>query len=473
MGLLYFQSELFFKSYQKRDNQSELIEEINRAEDRISFLHTESEYEIIFESGNISLGIKKSPSDPENCHPALRPGWLENVLLPKLIKMANNSEQNKTGFPPTLSLIDKASYQAKYNYLKEKYGKNLVADWPEVTDPQKFVFEDIAIAAYLLTVFSKSHNRPVRFIDIGCGNGLLVYLLVKEGHIGKGIDIRRRNIWSRFEGIDLVEEAVKPENHFDNIDWILGNHTDELTPWIPVIAARSKANFWLLPCCFFDFFSKWNNDGKSSSQYQNYLEFIRSICLLNFETEWDAMRIPSTKRICFVGQFDSNSNLDKIDALLKEKEKFKPRDIKAEMKPRNCQSVSHEVKNEMMKEIVEFLVEHETKENKFATKIEQIVKIFDQARLKKLKSECGGIQTLMKNNKQLLVVEKGTVRIRNWKIGSDEKWNPNPNLYKTRICNFIRFHPNGCPRDPSDCPFAHNESEKVKVDFDKIKRRKV
>ena len=84
--------------------------------------------------------------------------------------------------------------------MKDKYGRNLVADWPEVTDPQKFVFEDIAIAAYLLTIFSKSHKRPVRFIDIGCGNGLLVYLLVKEGHIGKGIDIRRRNIWSRFEG---------------------------------------------------------------------------------------------------------------------------------------------------------------------------------------------------------------------------------------------------------------------------------
>ena len=43
-------------------------------------------------------------------------------------------------------------------------------------------------------------DRPMRFIDIGCGNGLLVYLLVKEGHIGKGIDIRRRNIWSRFQG---------------------------------------------------------------------------------------------------------------------------------------------------------------------------------------------------------------------------------------------------------------------------------
>ena len=99
------------KSFQKRDNQSELIEDIKRAEDRISFLHNESEYEIIFTSGNISLDIKKSPSDPENCHPAIRPGWLENVLLPKLIKMINNSEQNKTGFPSTLSLIDKASYQ--------------------------------------------------------------------------------------------------------------------------------------------------------------------------------------------------------------------------------------------------------------------------------------------------------------------------------------------------------------------------
>ena len=109
--LVFQLSKNNLKSFQKRDNQSELIEDIKRAEDRISFLHNESEYEIIFSSGNISLDIKKSPSDQENCHPAIRPGWLENVLLPKLIKMINNSEQNKTGFPSTLSLIDKASYQ--------------------------------------------------------------------------------------------------------------------------------------------------------------------------------------------------------------------------------------------------------------------------------------------------------------------------------------------------------------------------
>lgn len=36
------------------------------------------------------------------------------------------------------------------------------------------------------------------FVDLGCGNGLLVYILVKEGHKGLGIDIRRRQIWNMY-----------------------------------------------------------------------------------------------------------------------------------------------------------------------------------------------------------------------------------------------------------------------------------
>ena len=68
-------------------------------------------------------------------------------------KGLSRSGSASQGLPPTLSLVDKPKYQEKYNYLKEKYGKNLVADWPEVTDPQKFVYEDIAIAAYLLVLW--------------------------------------------------------------------------------------------------------------------------------------------------------------------------------------------------------------------------------------------------------------------------------------------------------------------------------
>ena len=29
------------------------------------------------------------------------------------------------------------------------------------------------------------------------------------------------------------------DTRFSGVDWILGNHSDELTPWIPVIAALS------------------------------------------------------------------------------------------------------------------------------------------------------------------------------------------------------------------------------------------
>lgn len=82
--------------------------------------------------------------------------------------------------------------------------------WPEKTDPQKFVYEDVAIATYLLVRFSILHDQiTVRvtslwynlqsqitweiqrreqkseklqsFVDLGCGNGLLVHILQSEG----------------------------------------------------------------------------------------------------------------------------------------------------------------------------------------------------------------------------------------------------------------------------------------------------
>ena len=74
--------------------------------------------------------------------------------------------------------------------------------WPEATDPYKFVYEDISIAAYLLVsavlllqllplltvqVLWEQEREELglqhrqSFIDLGCGNGLLVYLLSAEG----------------------------------------------------------------------------------------------------------------------------------------------------------------------------------------------------------------------------------------------------------------------------------------------------
>lgn len=67
--------------------------------------------------------------------------------------------------------------------------------WPETTDPLKFVYEDIAIAAYLLMFWG---NKPQKFVDLGCGNGLLVHILNSEGHHGIGYDLKSRKIWKMY-----------------------------------------------------------------------------------------------------------------------------------------------------------------------------------------------------------------------------------------------------------------------------------
>lgn len=39
----------------------------------------------------------------------------------------------------------------------------------------------------------------MNFVDLGCGNGLLVHILTEEGHKGRGIDIRPRKIWDLYK----------------------------------------------------------------------------------------------------------------------------------------------------------------------------------------------------------------------------------------------------------------------------------
>ena len=64
-------------------------------------------------------------------------------------------------------------------------------------------YEEIAIAAWLLALWrserqATGRSQPQRFIDLGCGNGFLTYLLIEEGHVGWGIDRQRRKIWGEY-----------------------------------------------------------------------------------------------------------------------------------------------------------------------------------------------------------------------------------------------------------------------------------
>ena len=96
-------------------------------------------------------------------------------------------------------------YDTLYTQIKAKYVKPLLESnaWAtESTDPDKFIHEDVGIAVYLMLLWKHSSKNPIRFADIGCGNGLLVYILTQEG-VGQGVgyDLRERKIWDTLRNL--------------------------------------------------------------------------------------------------------------------------------------------------------------------------------------------------------------------------------------------------------------------------------
>lgn len=183
--------------------------------------------------------------------------WLIKVVQPKLLKWASDPENNSSPKLKSLSMIDLEEYNTLYNDLKVKYGTEMVKIWPERTDPAKFVYEDVAIATYLILLWKKEREvlkttKLQSFVDLGCGNGLLVYILAQENHPGLGIDLRKRGIWDIYpKNTNLKVETIIPSdtNLFPDYDWIIGNHSDELSPWVPVsIHLQLMSYAWAKSC---------------------------------------------------------------------------------------------------------------------------------------------------------------------------------------------------------------------------------
>lgn len=73
----------------------------------------------------------------------------------------------------------------------------------------------MAIATYLLILWEeeraeKGITTKQSFVDLGCGNGLLVHILSNEGHPGRGIDVRRRKIWDMYGPQTQLEVLPHP-----------------------------------------------------------------------------------------------------------------------------------------------------------------------------------------------------------------------------------------------------------------------
>ncbi|CAG4912021.1 unnamed protein product [Colias eurytheme] len=411
--------------------------------------------------------------------------WLKDVVLKQIVKWAEETDNDKSKSMCTesLSLIDTDKYYVKYNDLKIKYGKELVKIWPECTDPAKFVYEDIAIATYLLLLWECDTEEKQYFVDVGCGNGLLVYILTMEGHSGTGVDVRKRKIWDMYpKNIKLEEKTITPSDiySFPEATWIIGNHSDELTPWIPVIAACSsyKCRFFLLPCCAFNFDgTKYKRHDSSKSQYTEYLEYIKSLCDdFGFQTQFDRLKIPSTKRISLIGQqriyaeTEYNAHCDYIQKFLdvalrnnEEAKEFKTRE-KVE-RVRNCTQIDKTV----IDSIIKYVTSHMLKDYEFNSswstgkqiEISDIVKLIPDDMLKMLKSECGGLQTLLRNNHHIFQIVNGKVQFRYPKTidevnKSMKKKNKDKNIkMQVKRCWFFDNHPQGCPLDAKVCSFLH------------------
>lgn len=370
--------------------------------------------------------------------------------------------------------------------------------WPEQTDASKFVYEDVAIATYLLILWRQerrdnSTDQLQSFVDLGCGNGLLVYLLSSEGHRGYGIDLRKRGVWELYpETTVLRVEAIVPSDKylFPDIDWIIGNHSDELSPWVPVIAARSAftTRYFLLPCCAYEFSgSKFQRRHANDSQYFDYITYLETISeRCGFVTQVDRMKIPSTKRVCLVGSrrrgvvgdferscaaiqetINNENQTTCVDPQESWCTAFRPRE--AVERVRNCSTLDDSLKSAVVQTVVAHLLQKRRYLDGVSVKwniggqcpIEDLVKLLQPEQLKQMKSEFGGLQTLLKNHNQIFLVQKGLVQLRSPVAHNEHMVQKKRNkaqqeaTKKLRKCWFHLNHPDGCPLADTECTFVH------------------
>ncbi|KAJ1984713.1 tRNA(Ser) Um(44) 2'-O-methyltransferase [Dimargaris verticillata] len=243
-------------------------------------------------------------------------------------------------------LVAKEQYLAMYRQMKADYGALWVSTWPEKTDAAKFIYEDIGIASWLLCLWQQCIPPSVqatgarKFMDLGCGNGFLVHLLVSKGYQGWGLDQAHRKIWSMYgPSTHLIAETLYPmAARYPDTEWFIGNHADELVPWVPIIAARSHyhAKVVVIPCCLYELSGqKYNHTQPGRTRYQVYLDYISQIMeTCGFIVEREQLRIPSTKNIALVGRrrtFNKDDTkqhervLQAIDALVAKVPHFTPR----------------------------------------------------------------------------------------------------------------------------------------------------
>ncbi|ORY12334.1 hypothetical protein BCR34DRAFT_563938 [Clohesyomyces aquaticus] len=344
--------------------------------------------------GTLSLYYNLFPEKPVD-------NRLTRTALKMLQIIHKHSYGRLTGYQKRVHhdlVITQKRFQDTYASLKGKYASSLIQGWVEQTLAEKHVFEDLGIAAFLIELWTdmyggddstrtptlpatvepdtgevnttnggEDHRRVTAqqhfpgFVDIGCGNGLLVWILHQEGWNGWGFDARARKTWETFEAdvrgklqdMLLIPEVLSPapdeeekegpespdmpKAHggvFPEGTFIIANHADELTVWTPCLAFLSKSPFIAIPCCSHNFggtrfraphhYSSsqpqdMNSPPKKSSSlpstYASFCSYTAHLALtLGYTPEKEYLRIPSTRNAAILGR-KIDSNVDEVDRI--------------------------------------------------------------------------------------------------------------------------------------------------------------
>jgi tRNASer (uridine44-2'-O)-methyltransferase len=205
------------------------------------------------------------------------------------------------------------------------------------------------------------------FVDIGCGNGVLVSILIQEGYRGWGFDARARRSWTTFPASvqDILsarilvpsvlrtpssaESASFHNGRFPPGTFIISNHADELTPWTPLLAYLNVSPFIAIPCCSHNLagarcrfsvrektstnkidgfdqakmearvasreepgpstgsLARPKNSPKQPSAYQSLTTYVTHLAEeLGFKVQREMLRIPSTRNAAIVGRLSEH-----------------------------------------------------------------------------------------------------------------------------------------------------------------------
>ncbi|NXT47545.1 TRM44 methyltransferase, partial [Pluvianellus socialis] len=289
-----------------------------------------------------------------------------------------------------------------------------------------------------------------------------------------------------------------------------------------------SCRYFVLPCCFFDFHGKYSRKQSKKTQYREYLDFVAQVGFVcGFHVEEDCLRIPSTKRVCLIGknrtypptecslidkqitQYINNRQTSAVvtrdrrvgfnhrdhpdvckeaDVEHPENETepagtiwmpgFQPREKVEQI--RNCASLPRDFVDDVVLNVANLLLNappqksysnmHGGNMNTWnqgeSLSLKEVAEHLNKETLKRLKSEYGGLQTLLKNNHQVFEVLNGRVHIRDWrkeepsrKTKPEVKRRLSAEAFKTRLCWFFSHHPDGCSLPSESCPYAHGTEE--------------